>query len=233
VLVGIFLSLFLPSAALAEGARTYAFGRRYGELQRNFAAALFARAAGFGVQLAVVAVAMALSWRAVADLLAGSRLAFDPGASVAIALVVLLLALPLAWRFRARARSFAADFFGFARNDRRRLARVLWLSLGIQLGVMLTTWALFRSVGVTLAAWHVALIPNLISILLLVPMSLGGVGVREYLSILLFGGLAAVAAETTLAASLLVYVYWFALAATGGAWMLYRRRMKTLEDGED
>ena len=30
-------------------------------------------------------------------------------------------------------------------------------------------------------------------------------------------------AETVLAAGLLTYVYWVALAATGGAWMLYRR----------
>src|SRR5690606_25628539 len=50
VFVGHFLNLFLPSAALAEGARTYAFGRKYGGMQRNFAAALVARASGVAVQ---------------------------------------------------------------------------------------------------------------------------------------------------------------------------------------
>lgn len=231
VLVGIFLSLFLPSAALAEGARTYAFGRRYGEIQRNFAAALFARAAGLVVQIVVVAATITLSWRAVVELLASNHLTFDPGWTAASLAAAGGLAAVTAWWFRDRVGSFVSDFIGFALRDRRRLLRVLLHSLGIQFGVMLGTWALFRAVGAELALWHVALIPNLIAILLLVPMSLGGIGVREYLNILFFGGLAGVAPETTLAASLLVYAYLLPLAATGGAWMLYRRLQG--RDGDD
>src|SRR5215217_1949568 len=49
VLVGNFLNLFLPSAALAESARTYAFGKKYGALQKNFVGMVIARGSGFAV----------------------------------------------------------------------------------------------------------------------------------------------------------------------------------------
>jgi uncharacterized membrane protein YbhN (UPF0104 family) len=221
--VGAFLSLVLPSAALAEGARTYAFGRRYGDVQRNFAAALFARASGFAVQVLIVLSALAFSRGSFLAPLRDKELHLDARPLWAAAIALGVAAAAVAFFFRARAREFTGMFLDFALRDKARLGRVLLVSVLIQAGVFLSSYALFRAVGAHVLFWHVAVIPIVIQIILLLPVSFGGVGVREYLSLVFFTGLAGIAAETTLAASLLAYVYWVALAATGGAWMLYRR----------
>jgi uncharacterized membrane protein YbhN (UPF0104 family) len=230
--VGSFLSLVLPSAALAEGARTYAFGRRYGGVQRNFAAALFARATGFAIQVLIVLGAVAFSRGSILAPLRGKELHLDARPLWAAAIGLALAALAAAVFFRARTREFAGMFLEYAVRGKARLGRVLALSALIQASMVLTSWALFRAVGAHPLFWQVAVIPITIQIILLLPVSFGGVGVREYLSLLFFTGLAGIPAEITLAASLLAYVYWVALAATGGAWMLYRRSLPPEEEGE-
>jgi len=233
VFVGTFLALVLPSAALAEGARTYAFGKRYGDVQQNFAAILFARLSGFVIQLAFMAVAIAFAWRQVASLPLWDAAAFDPRPMLA-ALVLGLAGGSAVWFFlRERTLSFARAFGEYLRGGsaaRLRLVRVTLYSLAIQVLAMASTWALFRSVDTDLAFWHLAVIPTLVQVILLLPVSFGGVGVREVLNVLLFSRLAGVDAETTLAASLLAYTSWLALAATGGAWYLFRRTRKNEED---
>jgi uncharacterized membrane protein YbhN (UPF0104 family) len=233
VFVGTFLALILPSAALAEGARTYAFGKRYGGVQTNFAAILFARLSGFVIQLAFMAGALFFAWPAVAGLPLWESLAFDLRPAL-LAVLAVAMGGVFIWIFlRDRALSFGRAFGEYLRGGvaaRLRLLRVTVYSLVIQLLAMISTWALFRSVGADLEFWHIAVIPTLVQVILLLPVSFGGVGVREYLNVFLFTRLAGVSAETTLVASLLAYTSWLALAATGGAWFLFRRTRKNEED---
>lgn len=233
VFVGTFLALVLPSAALAEGARTYAFGRRYGGVQENFAAILFARLSGFVIQVVIMIVAVLMARDTIAALPLWTTFAFDP-LPVYAAAAALLVGGAVAWRFfRLRLVSFWRAFAAYLASDRSariRLARVLGYSLLIQVVTMLGVWVIFRVVGASVGFWHVAVIPTLVQLILLLPVSFGGVGVREYLNVMLFSRLAGVPAETTLAASLLLYVSWIMLAATGGLWYMFRRFRAVRED---
>lgn len=223
VFVGHFLNLFLPSAALAEGARVYAFGKRYGDVQKNFAAALFARGTGLAIQLALSATFLAFFWKDIHGFGAGGgfRLDAKPVWIAVAAAAACFGVVALYWRERAK--TFLGMLLGYAR-DLRLLGRVTMLSLLIQACTMLGAYTLFRSITPDIRLWHAAVIPVIIQSLLLLPISIGGIGVREYLNILFYTKLAGIPAEIALTASLLTYIYWIIFAATGGLWMLARRR---------
>jgi glycosyltransferase 2 family protein len=235
VFVGHFLNFFLPSTALAEGARTYAFGRKYGGMQKNFAAALFARGSGLAVQSVIIMLFLAWSWDEIRALEAWETLRLNPAPVIVVA-AVSGAGLAVALFFWAdKVRFFVGILIGFVR-DIRLFAQVLFLSALIQACVMAGVYALFRSITPDIQFWHVAVIPIVVHIILMIPVSFGGVGVREYLNILFYTGLAGIAAEVTLTVSLLAYVYWGIMAGTGAAWMALRKRAtlasQNLTDGK-
>src|SRR5690606_13559232 len=81
VFVGHFLTAFLPSAALAEGMRTYAFGKRYGSVQSNFVAMLFGRAVGLGSAVLVATGFAYFAWSEIHALPLWSVVRFDSSAA--------------------------------------------------------------------------------------------------------------------------------------------------------
>ena len=224
VFVGSFLNLFSPSAALAEGVRTYAFGRRYGGIQRSFAAVLFGRICGFALQLALSVLFVIFFWESIRSLplLAGAGLdrawlAVAAGVAVALALTVFF--------FRRRLAPFLSALASYAMSP-RFVAVTFGLSLLIQVLSLFSIYVLFLSVNADIRLWHVMVLPFIAQLLLLVPISVGGVGVKEYLSLALFAHFAGLPAEKVLAATLLGYIPQFVAALLGGLWMLSRRRTR-------
>lgn len=225
VFVGHYLNVFMPSSALAEGVRTYAFGRRYGEVQKNVVAAVLARASGLLVSLVLGIVACVLHWDTVKAFMENSGLSIDLRL-LWIGLAALLAAIVLAGAvFRKRLQTVRGILRDYSQN-RRPIYQALWVSLAIQIGVIVSSYALYRSVQAEIQIWHMAVIPALVQLVLLLPVSLGGVGVREFLSIHLLAGLAGVPREVSLAGGILGYVPWLMQAAIGWAWMFSRRYSK-------
>lgn len=228
VFVGYFFAAFLPSAAFAEGLRTYAFGKRYGAVQKNFVAMLVSRGMGLAVSLLLATLFGLAALPEILALPLWRNLRVAPGAWALAAILVVAGLAAVAAIFRARAASVLADLRSFL--TARRIAAVSFVSLLIQIAMIFTTVALFRSVGRDLPVWQAAFIPLAVQLLLLLPVSFGGVGVREYLNLAFYGQLGGIPAATVLAASLLAYVPVLALAGTGGLWILLRRRARKSEE---
>jgi len=225
VFIGNTLSMFLPSAALAEGARAFAFGKRYGGITGNFAAAIFARGCGFLVQLAVLILFVFMFRESLSRLPLWNGLRLDASVGALLLLMAVALAILggfLAVRFQARLRQVVAVFAGYMRSP-GTVAWILLLSVVMQGLLAVSTYTLFKTVGWELTWWHAVVVPPLIQMLLLLPVSFGGVGVREYLALVLYGQLAGVPSEKTVAASLLAYIPLLVVSAGTGAWMAYRK----------
>lgn len=217
VLVGHFLALLLPSTALAEGARTYAFGRKYGGVQKNFVAALLARAVGLFTQVGLALVFLIFAWAEVRALPVWDEVSVLPVSLFAVG-ASMVISVALGWRFRHRVISVWEDLRAYLR-DTGLMSRVFALSFLIQVLSVVSVYTLFRAVHWPMALWLLFLIPFLVQVGLLLPVTLGGVGVREYLNILLYGTFAGIPPETILGATVLGYLPLLVAAAAGGAWM--------------
>ncbi len=217
VLVGHFLSVLLPSTALAEGGRTYAFGKKYGGLQKNFVAALLARAIGLVSQVGLAAIVLAFEWSEVRALPIWGELSGLP-VTLILGGVAMGAAAAAVWVLRRRILSVWSDLLSYVR-DTSLMLRVFALSVLIQILSVVSVYTLFRAVNWPVDLWPLFLIPFLVQIGLLLPATLGGVGVREYLNIMLYGALAGISAETILGATILGYLPLLFAATAGGAWM--------------
>lgn len=223
IFVGHFFNLFLPSSVAAEAVRVVAFGNRYGNLQRNIGVSLVARGMGAVAQLAVGGLALALYFRELSATGLFRRLQ-TPWPWLAAAVAAVALGAGAAWKFRTRLRSQAwvSAMIEISR-DRRRVAVTAALTVGIQILSALSGYFIFLSEFPHAPFGKVVLFILIIQAILMIPFSLGGVGVREYLVLLFFSDLGGMPSETVLAANLLGYVPLVLLAATGGIWMLYRQ----------
>jgi len=127
--------------------------------------------------LAIVAVALPLAG-VPAVLREGVRLRRGPAVAVVVVFVVGLLIVAVVWQRMALGDRVAAAWSAVSAR-RSALAAAVGISLSVQSAFVLTNVWLARSVGVTtgLAPWFVAWpLSKLIAVL---PISLGGIGVRE------------------------------------------------------
>ena len=223
VFMGQFLSLFVPSALASDAMKVVAFGRKYGGTQENIGIALLSKLEGMLVQLIFGAIGIALyadeltAKGAFAHLHLNGKL---PALSAAAAGVAALLA----WVFRKRwlGQTWLRTIWTLA-QDRKLLWQTFSLSFTIQSLSAFGLYFLMLSVQPGVRFWEIVLLTTVTQAVLLLPFAFGGVGVREYLNLLLFTDIAGIPANTVLAASLLGYVPWLCMALIGGAWMAYRK----------
>jgi uncharacterized membrane protein YbhN (UPF0104 family) len=97
------------------------------------------------------------------------------------------------------------------------------ISVLIQVVTIFAMWLLFKSLIPEVRLWQVVLFPGIIQMILLLPISFGGMGVREYLNILFYSDIAGLPRDTVFAVSLLGYVPTLSLALWGWGWMMFRR----------
>jgi uncharacterized membrane protein YbhN (UPF0104 family) len=223
VFVGSFFNLFLPSAVAAEAVKVVAFGRKYGDIESNIGITLFAR--GLGALVQVVSGAAALLWMG-GDLRRHGmfeRLKFGTGLGVA-AVCIVFAGVFLAWRFRSYllGRKWMVAMLAVGR-DPVRAAQTTIITIGIQLLSSAGGYCLFRSVYPSPDFFQVMLFLLIIQAVLMIPFSMGGVGVREYLNLLFFSDIGGMPPEATFAANMLGYIPLFFMAAVGGGWILFRR----------
>lgn len=103
------------------------------------------------------------------------------------------------------ARQGLIDFYGLFHLYRgSALAGALSISLGFNILLIAVNYLIARALGVQVSVWYFLLFVPLISFALLLPLSFGGLGVREGAYVLLFGQ-AGVAAPVALAMSLAFY----------------------------
>jgi len=224
--VSTFSGTFLPSTAGGDVSRALLVARRGPELRRAVVSILIDRMGGL-VGLVVLAwIAFALAPDRVPHdaraLLVWSTVAMTAGSALLLAAMLRgsrLLRRLIPQRLATAAREMRTVLAGYA-QDPRLLAMWLGLSIAYQALISLQLVVLARAIDVELSFAAAAVALALVTLITLIPISIGGFGVREGSYVVLLGGVSIAASDATLisvlsAATLLV-------ASLPGAWMIAR-----------
>ncbi|MCB9497459.1 MAG: flippase-like domain-containing protein [Fibrobacteria bacterium] len=107
----------------------------------------------------------------------------------------------------------------------KMVLQALLLSILLQLANLLAGWCLFLAIGSDVSLVAVLALLPIVQMGTLAPISLGGIGVREGITLALFHGLAGVSQPQCLAANLAGYLVTAILALIGlVSWLMLRRR---------
>lgn len=234
-MVATFSGTFLPTTAGADLVRTLLVGRRLEVLRRTAVTVVFDRAAAFAGLLCLAWIGIAVQPQAVATrdvgLLAWLTLACALGAAAVV--VGTLRDTSRAWRLlpsrmAGYARDCSVQIGGYFRQP-LLLAKVLLSSLLVQVLIAIQVVLLARAIGVHLNVATAAVAVSLVTVVTLLPISIGGFGVREgtYVAVL---GIASINATNATLISLLTVVTLFA-ASLPGAYLLARRGMRPAYPG--
>lgn len=208
--VGSSLAMVSPSSLLADGAVGYWLGKRQQGVLRALSTLLAARVLGAfaGVVLLLAALPSHLWVFRELQLEGASGRAWV----VAILALVLAAGAALAWRYRDKLSQLvdrALPIF----KDPLSMAVAMALSLGVQLVQIAAHWIAYRAIGAPIAYSDLLFFLPLITLLGMVPISLGGMGVREGLGIFFFTLLPGVGREAVLAEAGFRYLLMAVMAA--------------------
>jgi uncharacterized membrane protein YbhN (UPF0104 family) len=136
--------------------------------------------------------------------------------AIAVAAAVLAVLLAIAARRKREALAKAVDKVLPALRDRRRVLAALGLSVSIQLCQFLALHIGYRAMGVPVSFADLVFFWPLISLAGLLPVSIGGLGVRESLGIFFLTMLPGVAKEHVLAHAGYMYAMFAGMAGVNG-----------------
>lgn len=235
-LVGGAASFVLPSSASGDVVKSLLMGKEEGLVGRSLVSTAIGRYLGLMATL-ILCVAGFFLWPAVREVVSTTRMLVAVAGLVggAVAGVAILRRihdrrkdLPEGGKWDRRFRSGLAILVE-ALSQPRLVAMALALSLVLQVTNLLSGWCLFLAVGSDVGLGPVFALLPLVQLGTLAPISLGGVGVREGLTLALFHGLAGIDNQLCLAANLAGYVVTALLALAGlAAWLALRRRVSSI-----
>lgn len=139
------------------------------------------------------------------------------------------VARPIAWlcektipaRLCFKAREIYQNIHSFGRN-RPVLIQVLLISVFVQSARILTHYLLCRSLGVNLSPVYFFLFIPVIAIVASLPVSIGGLGIREQSAVILFGSVGMAAQDATVM-EFLAYLIAICTSLPGGLLFVARR----------
>jgi uncharacterized protein (TIRG00374 family) len=222
----LFLNNVLPTSVGGDAARAWTVGRESGRLLRAALAALMDRATAVGCLFVLAWTALALDADEVPGVLVGVLLWITVGLAAATAVAALAAAgmRPIARRIPHRLASMLREAWltlrGWARSP-NLLSWVLVLGLLYQLLAVLALVLVGRAVGVDLSFSLAAVTAAIVVVAMLIPISIGGLGVREGGFVLLLGEAGVDGAEATLISLLSAATIMLASAAVLAVVALY------------
>ena len=223
-LVGNFFSMFLPTAAGGDLARVYEVSRHIEKGAEPASTVLLDRMVGL---ISVVLMALV-------SLVVGYR--YVPDRAILIGVIAVTAGLALAWRLifsRRMLRHFRWIFrlpgieklegaagrtytsLHALHNQPRLLVSALAVSLVVQILEILSAIVMARSFGLQARSIEFFMFLPLIWIVTMLPVSLGGIGLREGAFVLFFGQVG-IGSSAAVALSLLVYSGRIVAAILGG-----------------
>lgn len=207
--LGVSLNLVAPSAALSDGAVSYWLGRRNADVLKAMSTLLAAKLIGTLCAAGFLLVAMTshlwvfarlpLEWSPV-------KAAFTVAAVGAAGLALLLIR-----RYRQRFDELAHRALPALLNP-AILSQVVLISLVIHATQFTVYWLAFRAVGAPVAYLDVCFFSPLVTVMSMIPVSLGGIGVREGMQIFFYTLIPGVEKEMVLAQAGYNYLVLFAVA---------------------
>ena len=186
---GTFCNLFLPSNIGGDSYRIYDIARQSKEAARSAASVVADRLSGF-VALVVLSF---LSSVGVAAAFGSVRLLIIPTLLLCIFVVIVIalvkqepvrkiLDLTTITRFDAVARLVDKLFASFSsyRQERGVIVKVMLLSFLFQFSVITVVYLMARALGVTLPFYYFSAFVPIITLMEALPISIYGIGVRDY-----------------------------------------------------
>jgi len=218
--VGAFFNTFLPTGFGGDAIRIYELSQG-GSTASAISTVLAERALGLLVQFAVALVVLLFAWHLVPSEIALLLLAIVVLAFVGTALfmnrgVMAWVAshVPLAKPVLTHPK-VQALYASFHRYPSPSLVQAVCVSLVFTVTLVVSQLLLGRAIGIDLGLAHYAVFVPILSTVLLVPITIGGLGVREGGYVLLFGQ-AGVPQDQALALSLLTYAMALVSGIIGG-----------------
>ncbi len=226
-LIGRFVGAFTPSTTGLDGWRIWEAGRASGAMGRSAAAILVEKRVGL-VGMALVCAAL-IPFGGAALLGHGAiaiALAMAGGAALGLSLMrrpawLEAIAARLPQKVRGRAKK-AVLALSETRLDAPRLARAVGLGVLSHLALSSVFWATAGALGVAVDAWTLLAVGNAIVLAVLLPVSVGGVGVREGVAVVLLATVGVASTDAALIA-LLGYLTGQVPAVAGGVLLLIRK----------
>lgn len=209
--IGYFFNVLLPSGIGGDAVKSVGLGRAMQDTAGTVAAVFMARVMGISVLLATFWIAFLL-WSGNFPASAFWGMAAITGATL-VGWVLFLGPWDLPWLKGTRFQRILEfrRFFGLLGKGWRE-------TFAIQAMTLFQQWLFFRSVGVEMPFMAVALFIPPITLLTMIPVSLYGMGVREWATVGLFT-LSGFSAAECLAASGPAYLLVFIQALLGGVWL--------------
>ena len=214
-LAGIFSNTFLPTSIGGDAARTILVGRSGRRLVRTFTSVVAARITGQLCSLGVAWAALAADPSSVPEsLIAALAVATVAALGFVVVLVVLLRRRGTAPRWLpARLRAWSGDAVGVVRGygaDRALLVATFALGLVYQALTVTAVWLLAKTLQLEIAFSLLAVTVPLVVLITLIPVSIGGFGLRE-------GGFVVLLGEAGLDATSATLLSLLSVAAVGVA----------------
>jgi len=206
--VGTFFNNFLPTGVGGDVVRVYELAQESKRPAAAVGTVLLDRASGLLVLFLIALVALAFSYPLVSSQIAAAIVLLCVagwGGSVFVLQRSWLQRLGL-WRWLEKVDLLRSGYEVVAACGGRAIASALGVSLGLNALLIAMNVLIARSLGIKLSLWYYLLFVPIISFLLVLPVSLSGLGVREGGYVYLFGQ-AGVPAHLALSLSLIVYAF--------------------------
>ncbi len=226
-LIGRFVGAFTPSTTGLDGWRIWEAGKASGAMGRSAAAIVVEKLVGL-IGMALVCAAL-VPFGGAALLGHGAiavALAMAGAAATGLALIqrpawLSALAARLPKPVRGRATK-AVEALAETELDAGHLTRAVGLGILSHLALSAVFWATAGALGVGVSGWTLLAVGNAIVLAVLLPVSVGGVGVRESVAVVLLATVGVASTDAALIA-LLGYLTGQVPALAGGLLMLARK----------
>ncbi len=230
IFVGLFYRVILPGSFSADLVKVVLFGRKYNKPFHQSSLIFLSQILGMAMQVGLGCLGLfyykPLLWEAwnFTEISHSKLMAVGAG-------VVLAAALP----FVGPIRRFAGKFWASAREALGMpgaLPRLILLTIGIQLLTLGAAYCLFQGVGVTIPWLMLCLQMSLAIVLSMLPISINGIGVVEYLNLALLQRPLGLPAGSIIAVSVVGYALLVWNALLGGVWILFRNAVEAPQEGK-
>lgn len=213
---GMFFNLFLPTLIGGDVVRGHQIYRSTGRKEASLASILVERLTGFTALLGIALLALcvggsSLREPAITWLILGTASVFSVGTAVALHPRLKPLVERLSW---GEPRAILLGIYEALQRYRRHkkvLRQTLGLSLGFQATVIYSYFLVAKALGLAVPLGPFFLLVPLVIVIAMIPVSLGGLGIREGAALYLFGK---VGMEPT--SALAMSLSWFLLVILAG-----------------
>ncbi len=229
IAIGYFFTAFLPGGFGGDVVKTLAFGKRFRQTANSVAAILISRIQG--LLMLYLLFFLSLPWVC---------FHYSLPAPYIFGMIAALLLTAAALAFccfsdRITSLKFISGRLAFVsklqksllvyRNHKKQFFLSLLDSLWLQLLVFATSYGYLKAVGIALDFRLVVVFTAITVVITMLPISLNGIGVREWITVTLYAGIVGLPADKVLAGHLLGYILILFQAIQGAVILAVQKRI--------